>query len=388
MPQLPEAQRSLDTDPVYRCPMHPDVMQNEAGRCPICGMELVADTATSAPRDARPAAVQLDSAVVQTLGVRVVQVEERPRVEWISAPGRMAYDETRLYHLHPRAAGWIEDLRIRAEGDPVSTGETLAALYAPDILSAQVNFLIALRDASDSRQVANARSLLRLLAVPDQIILDIEKTGETRNTVPVVAPSDGVITGLQARDGMYVAPETAMFTIADLSYLWLLLDVRETESALLSKGQPVEIKLDALPGRRFEGRVDYLYPQLDPQTRSRPVRVVLDNRTGELQPGLWAEARIRVGDGSTMSAIPRDALISDGRSEHVLVILEDGRFEAREIETGAVYDDWIEVLAGVRVGEHLAGSAQFLIDSESDLQAELRRLDGGAGSAGGHDHVH
>ncbi len=385
---LPEAQRSLDTTPVYRCPMHPEVIASEPGSCPICGMALVMDDGGSMAGTGHAPVVSLDGGLVQSLGVRIATAEQRAVEDWISAPGRTRFDETRLYHLHPRAAGWIEGLTVRAEGDPVTAGQTLAALYAPEILSAQVSFLIALGEASSARQVTNARNLLRLLAVPDDVILDIEESGETRNTVPVVAPSNGVITRLEARDGMYVEPDTAMFTIADLSKLWLLAHVRESESALVAIGQEVEVEFDALPGRSYRGAVDYLYPDLDAATRSRPLRVVLDNSDGELQPEMWARARIRVGDGIPALAIPRGALLEDGHTSQVLLALGDGRFQPRAITPGRRFGDWVEVRGGLQAGERVVASAQFLIDSESDLQAELSRLSAAEQDAGVHHHGH
>jgi len=369
---LPPGQRSLSDTTVYRCPMHPDVTDTQPGRCPVCGMDLVRDAAPSRPAGA--AAPLVDGALVQRLGIRTDTAQFRAGRRWISAPGHTAYDETRLFHLHPRAPGWIEGLAVRAEGEAVTEGQSLAALYAPDILSAQVSFLIALRDASSDRQVTQARSLLRLLAVPEAMISAIEKDGSTRNAIPVLSPSDGVITRLEARDGMYVTPETAMFTIADLSTVWLLLSVRESESARVRVGQTVEVRFDALPGRRYTGRVDYLYPDIDAATRSRPLRVVLDNKEGLLQPGLWARGRVHIGDGEPVLAVPADAVLDDGTEQVVLLARDDGDFQPVRVSTGRRLDDWVEVLDGVEAGDRVVTGAQFLIDAESDLQAALRRM--------------
>jgi Cu(I)/Ag(I) efflux system membrane fusion protein len=238
--------------------------------------------------------VALTPAVIQTLGVRTARAERGTLWKYIKTVGRIDYDETRLAHVHPRADGWIETLDLRAEGEPVSKGQRLAELYAPDILSAQVDFLLAQDRSGAQRRVSEdkARNILRLLDVPDDIIREIERTGEPRNRVPVRAPINGIVTRMMARDGMYVTETSEMFTIADLSRVWVLVDVYEHQIDWLQEGLSAEMSVPARPGRTWKGKVDYLYPELDPATRTLTVRLVFDNPDRVLKPNMFANVVI------------------------------------------------------------------------------------------------
>jgi len=323
-------------------------------------------------------AVTLSGAVVQSLGVRTTQVERGALWKHIRTVGRVEYDETRLAHVHPRAAGWIEGLTLRAEGEPVKKGQTLAALYAPDILSAQVDFLIAIEPQGQGARkvkVDKARNLLRLLDVPEAVIRDIEKTGETRNTVPVLAPADGIVTQLMAREGMYVTPGSEMFTIADLSDVWVMVDVFEHQLAWVAPGMQAQIGVPAYPGRTWEGVVDYLYPDLDPKTRTLRVRLVFPNPQRELKPNMFADVAIDAGSTKDVLKIPRDALIVTGERQSVVKALGEGRFQPVDVVTGMQTDGQVEILSGLNEGDEIVVSGQFLIDSESSLQASFRRME-------------
>lgn len=367
-------------DPTYVCPMHPNIVQDHPGTCPICGMDLVEKRIT--PRPAVPLAethpeIALSGAIVQSLGVRTAKVERGDLSREVRAVGRVAYDETRLEHIHPRAAGWIEGLSLRAEGEPVRKGQTLADFYAPDILSAQVDFLIALeKGGKGGPRVApdKARNILRLLGVPEAVIRDIERTRETRNTIPVEAPADGIVTRMMAREGMYVTPQSEMFTIAALSDVWVLVDVFEHQLAWVEPGMTAEMQVPAYPGRTWTGKVDYLYPDLDPKTRTLRVRLVFPNPRLELKPNMFADVTIAGGPRPGVLKIPRDALIVTGERESVVKALGKGRFQPVDVVTGMESDGEIEVRSGLAAGDEIVVSGQFLIDSESSLQASFRRM--------------
>lgn len=372
-------------DPKYVCPMHPQIVRAVAGDCPICGMALVARQSVRAPtdRDAKAAAaasapeVSLSPAVVQSLGVRTAPVERETLWMDIRTLGRVAYDETRLVHVHPRAEGWIETLSVRSQGAPVAKGQDLAELYSPRILNAQVDFLLALaprpKEAAQVK-VDQARNLLRLLAVPDDVIRDIERTGAARNTVPVRAPIAGVVTGLLAREGMYVTESLEMFAIADLSWVWVLVDVPEDRSAWIAPGLAAEIRVPARPGRTWSGQVDYLYPELDPRTRSLKVRLVFANPDLSLKPNMFADAVIRGGPKRGVLTVPSEALIVTGERESVVKVLGNGRFAPVDVQSGMRRRDRVEIVAGLTEGERVVVSGQFLIDSESSIQASFRRM--------------
>ncbi len=379
-------------DPKYVCPMHPQIVRDAPGTCPICGMDLVQKTLDPA-QGAYPE-VRLSSAVVHNLGVRTALVERGTLWRSIRTLGRVDYDETRLAHVHPRAAGFVEALGLRAEGEPVKAGQELAQLYAPSILSAQVDFLLALDPQPtgvSQVRLDKARNILRLLEVPENIIREIEQRRETRLTVPVLAPIDGVVTDMMAREGMYVTESSAMFTIADLSRVWVLVDVFEHQIDWLGPGLAAEIRLPARPGRIWEGKVDYLYPALDPKARTLRVRLVFDNPGMVLKPNMFANVVIHGGAKRGVLKIPTEALILTGARESVIKAHGDGRFQPVDVETGMRSDAEVEILSGLDEGDEIVVSGQFLIDSESSLRASFRRLEEGTAQSPattGGAHVH
>jgi len=332
--------------------------------------------------------VALSGAVIQNMGVRTARVERGTLWKHVRTLGRVEYDETRLAHVHPRAEGWIESLTLRAEGEPVQKGQELAQLYAPEILSAQVDFLLAL--GPRQRGVAGvkadkARNMLRLLDVPDRIIGEIQRSGETRNRVPVLAPIAGVVTQMMARDGMYVGKGTEMFTIADLSQVWVMVDIFEHQIAWLQPGLTAEIGVPAHPGKKWEGVVDYLYPDLDPETRTLRVRLVFPNPDLLLKPNMFAEVVIYGGPREDVLKIPSEALIVTGERQSVVRALGEGRFQPVDVVAGMQRGGEAEILSGLDEGDEIVVSGQFLIDSESSLQASFMRMSEAGNAAEGAD---
>ncbi len=364
-------------DEKYVCPMHPQIVRDEPGNCPICGMDLVAKSMGGRPGE-RPA-VTVSAEVMQSMGVRTATVERGTLWKYIRTVGRIDYDETRLAHVHPRADGWLERLSVKAEGDEVKQGQTLGHLYAPEILSAQVDFLIAL-DQGEQRlsaaKVEKARNLLRLLDVPEPVIKRIERDGETRNTVPLLAPIGGVVTRLGVREGMFVTPSTEIYTIADLSRVWVQVDVFEHQLAWLRTGLSAEMRVPAHPGQVWEGEVEYVYPELDPRTRTLRVRLVFPNPGLLLKPNMFAEVIVYGGPKREVLKIPREALIVTGERESVVKALGNGRFQPVDVVTGMRRGGEVEVLSGLAEGDEVVISGQFLIDSESSLQASFTRMSG------------
>ncbi len=364
-------------DPRYVCPMHPQIVRDEPGSCPICGMELVEKRMD--PNAGRRPVVTISGEIIQSMGVRTAKVERGTLWKYIRTVGRVDYDETRLAHVHPRAEGWLERLSVRAEGDEVKRGQVLGHLYAPAILSAQVDFLIALNHSgqrTSAMKVDKARNLLRLLDVPESVITRIEREGQTRNTVPILAPITGVVTKLGVREGMFVTPSTEIYTIADLSRAWVQVDVFEHQLAWLNEGLTAEMRVPAHPGRVWEGDVDYVYPELDPRTRTLRVRLSFPNPDGLLKPNMFAEVIIYAGPKRNVLKIPREALIVTGEREAVVKALGEGRFQPVDVVTGMNRGGEVEVLSGLDEGDEIVLSGQFLIDSESSLQASFMRMAG------------
>lgn len=369
---------SKHLDPKYVCPMHPQIVRDEAGTCPICGMTLVPKR-IGVQGSGHPT-VEVSHAVVQNLGVRTAAVQRDTLWKYIRTVGRVDYDETRLSHVHPRAAGWLESLGLRAEGDPVTKGQILGELYSPEILGAQVDFLISLGQPGSQGggdRIEKARNRLRLLGVGEGTIRAIEKERQSRNTVPLYSPSTGVVTKLGAREGMYIKPETEFVTIADLSRTWVLVDVYEHQIEWLQTGLSAEIMVPAYPGRTWEGAVDYIYPDLDPRARTLKVRLAFANPDGQLKANMFAEVTIYGGPRRDVLVIPRAALIETGERSSVIKDLGGGRFEPVDVVTGMRQGEKIEILSGLQESDRVVVSGQFLIDSESSLQASFLRMSEG-----------
>jgi Cu(I)/Ag(I) efflux system membrane fusion protein len=379
---LEHAAKHLDAK--YVCPMHPQIVRDEpGGTCPICGMALV-QRMIDVEAGRRPA-VEISNAVVNSMGVRTTVARVETLWKYIETVGRIAYDETRLAHVHPRAAGWMEQLDLRAEGDPVDRGQLIGRLYSEEILSAQVDFLIALDQANGQRRIEKARNRLRLLGVPEGTISLIQKRGETINTVPILSNASGVVTMLGARRGMYVSPDREIVTIADLGRIWVLVDVYEHQIDWLAAGLSAEIKVPAYPGRVWEGAVEYIYPELDPKSRTLKVRLAFDNPDGLLKANMFADVVIYGGPKREVLAVPTESVIETGRRASVVLALGEGRFQPVDVVTGMRGDGLIEILSGIRAGDRVVTSGQFLIDSESSLQASFVRMAESEASVGSSD---
>lgn len=371
-------------DPKYVCPMHPQIIRDEAGSCPICGMDLV-EKLIDANAGKRPV-VEISNAVINSMGVRTMPTQITTLWKYIETVGRIDYDETRLAHVHPRAAGWMEKLALRAEGEPIRKGQLIGRLYSEEILSAQVDFLIALDQSNSKAKIEKARNRLRLLGVTEGTISTIQKRGQSLNTVPVVSNSSGVVTMLGARQGMYVTPDMEIVTIADLSRIWVLVDVYEHQIDWLAEGVGAKIRVPAYPGRSWKGTVEYIYPELDPKSRTLKVRLAFDNPDHLLKANMFANVEIYAGPKREVLAVPAEAVIETGERTAVVLALGDGRFQPVDVVTGMVSNDMVEILNGLKADDRVVVSGQFLIDSESSLQASFLRMDESAPASHAHQH--
>lgn len=370
---LEHAKKHLD--PKYVCPMHPQIIRDEEGTCPICGMDLVPKMLD--PNVGKSPKVEISHAVVQSMGVRTTQVKRDSLWKYIQTIGRVEYDETRLQHVHPRAEGWMEKLNFRAEGEPVKKHQILGYLYSPDILAAQVDFLIALNNPgrkTSQRHIEKARNRLRLLGVTEGTISRIQQRKKTQNTIPIISPGDGIVTQMAAREGMYVMPNTEIFTLADLSKIWVMIDIFEHQIDWLTTGLNAEISVPAYPGRTWEGKVDYIYPELDAKSRTLKVRLAFDNPDGLLKANMFAEAVIYGGPKHDVLVVPAEAVIQTGERSSVVTALGEGLFQPVDVVTGMQHNGRVEILNGLKEGDEIVISGQFLIDSESNLQASFLRM--------------
>jgi multidrug efflux pump subunit AcrA (membrane-fusion protein) len=334
------------------------------------------------------AGIRVDPAVVQSIGVRTALVERRDLARHIRTVGRVTYDERLVSHIHTKFQGWIERLYVKSEGDRVDHGQPLLEIYSPDLVSTQEELLQAVRyrhntsgspfpdvvEGGESLYRA-ARRRLELFDIPDRDIQRLLDTGQVRKTLTLYAPNAGVVTRLMVREGMEVNPNDNLYTIADLSRVWIQADVYEYELPWVERGQHARVELSYLPGAEFDGEVTYVYPFLEPKTRTARVRVELPNPDGVLKPDMYANVTIDTPVLHDAVVVPDEAVIRSGRRSLLIVDRGEGRFEPREVELGVSSGEGsVQVTRGVQPGERIVTSGQFLIDSESRLRAAVEQM--------------
>ena len=430
----------------YHCPMHTDYVSDKPGTCPICGMHLVpvdkkaptasaetkgerkvlfyrnpmdpsvtspvpakdsmgmdyvpvysdeATTATSSVPGMAP--VHLDSRGLELSGVQTAVAERQVLQRTTRAVGVVAPDESRIRHVHTKTSGWIEKLYVNSLGQVVRSGQPLLSIYSPQLLASQEEFLRA-REAADrfagsslpevrrggADLLEASRRRLELLDVPRSLITQLEKTGKAQRTVTLYAPASGFVTGKEIYEGMQVGPEMDLLTVTDLSRVWVEADFYEYESRALTVGRTASVTLPYDPGVRLTGRVTYVYPTLDPQSRTLKARLEFPNRGLALKPGMYVDVEPEV-EASEGVVIPDSAVIDSGLRKVVFVEkrLEEGTaFIPREVNVGSRGEGRAVILSGIEAGERVAVRANFLLDSESRLRAAVAGL-GHTGKDGG-----
>ncbi len=329
--------------------------------------------------------VQLSPGRVQLLGVRTGPVEMRSLARSIQATGIVTPDERGLAVVTTKVSGWIETLKVSAVGDPVRRGETLLELYSPDLVTAEQEYLVAKRLSPDVHAVSAhvsagalldaALARLRALGISENEINRLQRTGEASRLIPIVAPADGVVIEKQAIAGMRVESNMALYKTADLSTVWLLAEVPEQTLGLVRPGQPAHASFVAFPGRRFEGKVDFIYPVLSPETRTGKVRIVIPNQDFALRAEMFATVAIEtLASAAAVLSVPDSAIIDSGNRQVALVARGEGRYEPRTVTLGTLGEGYVEVLSGLRKGEQIVIGANFLIDAESNLRAALQAI--------------
>ncbi|WP_341501995.1 efflux RND transporter periplasmic adaptor subunit [Gallaecimonas sp. GXIMD4217] len=370
----------------YVCPMHPHIVRAEPGSCPICGMTLEAVAMDS--RD-DGVSVTVPSEMQQNLGVRTAEVRRGTFWRYIETAGEVRYDETQVRHVHARATGWVEELAVKVEGEPVKKGQLLYRLYAPELVAAQDDFLQVFQAYGDQPQgrgkrlLAKARQRLRLLGLDDGTIAAIERRRESFYTVPVYSPMDGILSKLNFREGMYVDPGLELMTLVDLSRVWVLADVFTDQHAWVRPGISADIQVPALGIATLEGELDYLYPELDESTRALKARFAFPNPDLKLRPNMLVDVKIYGGAERDLLLIPEEALIITG-SENRVIVRQGEQFQARTVQVDKVGQGDAVILSGLMEGEEVVTSGQFLIDAEASLKAAIQRL--GQPATTGHQH--
>lgn len=358
-------------------PMHPAEHFDKPGKSPFMDMQLVPKYA----RDAAPGSIAVDSRVVQNLGLRLAKVEQGSFARVVDTVGSVAVDEHRIEAVQVRQPGWVERLDVRAAGDSVRRGQLLAGVYSPDLLATQQELLIAL-GSKDPRLIEAARRRLTLFGLSEAQIGRIETAQRAERRVDYYAPFDGYVMELGARQGAEVQPGTMLFQLADLSSVWVTAEVPETQAAWLKPGDRAEVEVPALPRERFEGQVDYLYPELTQATRTLKVRVVVKNPRKHLRPGMFAAAHFQSMTQERALTVPSESVIKTGTRSFVIVADDDTHFRPTRVRVGAEQGGRSEILEGLTLGQNIVASGQFLIDSEANLRGAFDNLAGSNESGG------
>jgi Cu(I)/Ag(I) efflux system membrane fusion protein len=404
------------TDPLYRCPMHPDVVRDAPAKCPICGMELVkvesepiavAEAApleaqgepsyyrhphdpqrtSPTPRkdemgmdyvpvyaDAPGSEVRISPAVINNLGVRTEAATLAALPRRAQTVGFVSFDDRRVRQVRPRAEGWIEGLSVRAMGETVSAGQLLFTVYSPMLESAQQEYLDAIRIGNDDL-VAASRDRLRALGLDSGTVLRLASSGRASGRVPFHAPVAGVITELAIREGAMVTPDMMAMTITELGSLWVIAEVPESQAGWVTPGTVAELRFPSLPGTTIEGHVQHVYPELNMETRTVRARIVLERPEAGIRANMLANVTLLGEADAEAVTIPRNALIRGGSEDRVVLALGEGRFAPRRVVVGAESGERVAILEGLAAGEQVVVAGQFLLDSEANLRSGLGRLD-------------
>jgi len=353
---------------MYHCPMHPEVIRDHAGTCPICGMTLVPMTNHEHAGPDRPMdAVKVDAAMVQSIGVKTAMVMESDLHKPIHLVGAIAMDSSRRVLVNARVMGWIETLNVGAEGQVVQKGQTLLELYSPELVAAQEDYLQAIR-TQDSLLVKSARKRLQVLAFPSNLLDSLSIQKIAFRTIPIVAPIAGVVLKKSVIQGQNIAAGSDLFEIVDLSHLWVVGTVYPNDVAVLKVGLQARVNILGRNEMERQGRVQYIAPIADPQSKTVNVRVEISNTADfQFKPGMNADLWIDIALGKGI-AIPEQAIIRTGMRTVAIVALGDGYYAPRTLRLGESFGDSVQVLDGLHSMDTVVTSAQFLIDGESNLK--------------------
>lgn len=365
---------TAEKKPLYWvAPMDANYKRDKPGKSPM-GMDLVPvyDDGGKGP-DEGPGTIRISPDVVNNLGVRTAIVSYKSLHTEINTVGYVAYDEDKLVHIHPRVQGWIEKLYVKAIGDPVKKGQPLYEIYSPELVNAQEELLLAL-DRKNSRLISAAENRLSALQLPKSSIVKLKKTKKVQQTITFYSPQNGVVENLKIREGFYVKPGSTLMSIGDLSEVWVEAEVFERQAGQVKTGTPVTMTLDYLPGKTWQGKVDYIYPTLDAKTRTVKVRLRFKNEEGEFKPNMFAQIAIHTTGDEQALLIPKEALIRTGNQDRVVLALGEGSFKSVAVSVGRYDSESVEILEGVRDGEKVVSSAQFLLDSESSKSSDFKRM--------------
>ncbi|MEH6503796.1 MAG: efflux RND transporter periplasmic adaptor subunit [Cycloclasticus sp.] len=371
----------------YRNPMNPDITSATPAQDDM-GMDYIPVFADTSNDDEAPAGtVKIDGVTTQNIGVRTAKAVELALSHTVRAVGRVAYDEEKMLHLHPKTEGWIEKMHVDKTGQWVKEDTDLLSIYSPQLVTSQQEYLLALNNLKalekspieDIRRgaealVKSARERLKLLDFPAHQMRELDKSRQIKKSIHIHTPTEGIVMKIGAREGQFVTPKTEIYMIADLRKVWVYANIYEYELPWVKEGDSVEMQLVGIPGRVYKGHLAYIYPYAESKTRTIKVRLVFDNPDLLLKPNMFADLTINAGKRANAVVIPSEAVIRSGSRNQVFVVRGPGKFEPRLVRLGLDSNGRVEVLEGVKAGEEVVTSAQFLIDSESKLREATAKM--------------
>ncbi|HEX9882853.1 MAG TPA: efflux RND transporter periplasmic adaptor subunit, partial [Desulfobaccales bacterium] len=368
-------------------PMDPGYVRDKPGKAP-CGMDMVPVYEDVEGAAVAPGVIAVSPTTVQSMGVRTAKVEVKPLSRITTAVGLVTYNERNLAVINTKVNGWVEKLYVNATGDPVRRGQTLLTIYSPELVSAQEEYLLALKNlktlekspikemAEGAQRLAQAtRRRLEYFDITLSQIEALKNTGRVKKNLVLMSPANGIVTKRMVTQGMYVQAGTPLLEVADLTTVWVDADIYQYELPWIKVGQPVFMTLQYLPGETFPGTIDYLYPYLKGETRTAKVRLRFPNPKLKLKPEMFAQVKIESPVTKEAVVVPTEAVLDTGLKQHVFIALGGGRFEPREVKLGVEGNDGLrEVLSGLQGGEEVVTSAQFLLDSESRFREAVQMM--------------
>ena len=355
-------------------PMDPTYRRDKPGKSPM-GMDLVPVYADGQDGMGDNSVVKISSAVEHNLGVKTAKIETRNLSRIVDTVGFVTANENIIEHIHTYTDGWVKKLNVKTTGEAVIKGQLLLELYSPTLNNAQQELLLALKNKNTSLINAGEKKLLTLGMAKSQINR-LVKERQTTDRVKIYATQSGIVSRLNIREGMFVKPDTDIMVIDDLSKIWVIAEVFERQAGWLKKGQKAIATMPYLPGKSWQGVVDYVYPELDAKTHTLRVRLVFPNPNLTMKPKMYANIKIFSQTLTNVLAIPRSALIRTGEGERVILALGKGRYKAQPVKIGIESEDYYQIISGLKKGDVIVTSSQFLIDSESNLKAGISRMQG------------
>jgi Cu(I)/Ag(I) efflux system membrane fusion protein/cobalt-zinc-cadmium efflux system membrane fusion protein len=418
---------AAETKTQYTCSMHPFIIRDEPGQCPICGMDLTPVKPGAGPaaapagerkvkhwvssmdpayirdapgkdamgmdlvpvyEEAAPGQIVIDSVTAQNMGIRTAAVERRNLSRTIRTVGLVTYEEPRQYSVNSKIEGWIERLHINETGQLVKKGQPLMEIYSPELVAAQQEYLLALETSSRlaaspyaeiaagaRRLLDAARTRLKYWDINEQQINELEKSRQVRKTLTLYSPYHGVVTEKPVVEGMRVMTGMELLRISDISKVWVNADIYEYELAWIKVGLPAQVEISFAPGKPLQGKITYIYPYVAGETRTVKARIELVNPGLALKPDMYANVSIQAETVTGALALPGNAVLSSGKGQTVFVALGEGRFAPRQVKTGVSDEDgYVQILEGLQEGDLVVTSAQFMLDSESKLREAIQKM--------------